>query len=251
MPSPGQAVEEWDELARLDPLWAIVSERRHKFGRWDFESFFATGEAEVAALVERTEGFARPQHRDAVIDVGCGVGRLAPALCSRFSTYLGVDLSPAMVDQARRLHADRDSCTFAVSDDGDLGPAPGDRFDLVLSIHVLQHLPSRPAIMAGLIELVGLLRPGGLLTVQLPAYIPWAEKAACDTRRWLYLRLRRLGIPEGVAFRLGLFPMTMSYVPESEVVALVAAKGARVLGTDRKQVGVAMRDCTYHITTRP
>ncbi len=244
--------QEWEELAGLDPLWAILSFRRRKFGRWDHEAFFATGQAEVERLLRRSAELGRPEQRNAVLDVGCGVGRLAPALSAHFGAYCGVDISATMIGQARALHAGRGNCSFAVVDGDRLSGLGDAAFDLVISIHVLQHRTTREAILADLSELVRVLRPGGLLVVQLPGRIPFLEKAACDTRRRLYLELRRLGLPEKVAFkRLGLFPMTMSFLAEDQVVDLVRARGGVILHVERYRVGIAMRDHTYYVTTGP
>lgn len=52
----------------------------------------------VTAADEIVAGWARP----AVLDVGCGPGRLLEALTARGKTALGVDLSPVAVQLARR-----------------------------------------------------------------------------------------------------------------------------------------------------
>ncbi len=53
--------QEWDELASLDPLWAILSFRRRKFGRWDHDSFVATGQEEVERIVQLTSSLTTPR----------------------------------------------------------------------------------------------------------------------------------------------------------------------------------------------
>jgi SAM-dependent methyltransferase len=68
-----------------------------------------------------------------LLDVGCGNGRLSRLLAPGFPRVLGVDLSPAAVELARRESADDGRVAFAVADvtaDGagdalaaDLGPA--------------------------------------------------------------------------------------------------------------------------------
>ena len=42
---------DWDELAELDPYWAICTTPGKRFGAWEADEFFATGEREVAAVL--------------------------------------------------------------------------------------------------------------------------------------------------------------------------------------------------------
>lgn len=240
---------EWEDLAERDPLWAILSYRRHKFGRWDRDEFLATGASEVARLAERCSSLGRPLGRESALDFGCGVGRLAGGLSEAFGRYVGLDISASMVDQARTLHADRPNVSFAVSADESLSGLDERSFDLVYSLHVLQHVDSAATILDYLAGLLRVLREGGLWVVQLPERIPAAEQLVYDTRRALYGRLSGLGLPSHLLYRrLGLFPMTMNFVPEHRVMRLVHRAGARVLAVERKRVGIAIRDRTYYVT---
>ena len=73
---------EWDALARLDPLWAILSRPDRRGGGWSLDAFFATGDDEVESVLARRE--AQPDRFGVALDFGCGVGRLARALSTRF-----------------------------------------------------------------------------------------------------------------------------------------------------------------------
>lgn len=68
--------QDWDDLADIDPFWAILSYPEQKFGGWDIDKFFLTGDQEI----ERVMGFATqlgyPLGRELALDFGCGVGRL-------------------------------------------------------------------------------------------------------------------------------------------------------------------------------
>lgn len=254
--------QDWEDLSRLDPLWAILSYRRRKFGRWDEAEFFATGEQQVVELLGRCQRLGRPRGREAVLDFGCGVGRLAPALAGRFGRYLGVDISAGMVDRARELHASRPNCAFVTSPDGSLqgvtGPdVPGPDadgpvaagFDLVLSYYVLQHLPD-PALVEGYVEaFLSSLAPEGLAVFQLPGHISRPETVVHDTRRGLYRAMRRSGLDETFLFRrLHVFPMAMHSLPEPEVAAMVGRLGGRLLDVDSGPWGMGRRNCVYYAT---
>lgn len=244
--------QDWEDLSRLDPLWAILSYRRQKFGRWNTDDFLATGERQVSELMQRGDRTGHPAGRAAALDFGCGVGRLAPALAERFGCYVGIDISEGMVERARQLHAGRANCEFATSADGSLGgvaaASPG-RFDLVVSYYVLQHLPD-PALVAGYLEaFLGLLAPGGLLVVQLPGRISRPETMVHDARRGLYRLLRRSGLDEAFLFRrLHVFPMSMHSVPQGDVVAIIEHLGGLVLDVQSAPWGMGRRNCVYYVT---
>lgn len=240
---------EWDTLADLDPLWAILSHPDKKYGGWRLEEFFDAGTRQVDRLLTEARRLGHPRRWNRVLDVGCGVGRLAPGLLRHFDSYWGLDISPAMVAKARSLHDSRDGCRFVASSDPSLGPVADASVDLLVSVCVLQHLPHRPTICAYLASFCRVLRPGGLVVVQLPAHIPRPEKLIHDTRRTLYARLGRLGVPARVRYRhLRLIPTTMNALGEAEVRMVLRSSGARMLTVHSKRGGVAIRDRTYWAT---
>ncbi|MEU9210828.1 amino acid adenylation domain-containing protein [Streptomyces sp. NPDC048415] len=55
-----------------------------------------------------------------VVDLGCGNGRYARALATRFRTVVGVDVSPTAIARAREEGAGLDNLSFDVLDPGDL-----------------------------------------------------------------------------------------------------------------------------------
>ena len=96
----------------------------------------------------------------AVLDVGCGAGVTAELLRPHVASVHGVDVSAAMVEQARRRTA---GCAFDVYDGSTL-PFVDERFDLVTAICVLHHVPPS-AWQSTVAELVRVTRPGGVVAV--------------------------------------------------------------------------------------
>ncbi len=125
---------EWEALAALDPLWAILALPGKKFGHWEQAEFLTTGATQVEAILARGESFELPRRRGDVLDFGCGVGRLAAALSAAFGSYTGIDLSERMLTQARELHRLRPNASFEENADSSLGRFADDSFDLVVSI---------------------------------------------------------------------------------------------------------------------
>ena len=219
---------DWDELAELDPYWAICTTPGKRFGAWDADEFFATGEREVAAVLAEAEPLGVPGARGEALDFGCGFGRVTRALAGRFERCVGVDIAPRMVDGARALNADRPTCEFRVNPGSDLAQFGDGRFDLVYSSIVLQHVPRRDWIESYLAEFARVLRPGGAIVFTLPSHIPLVYRA--QWRRRLYHGLRRLGVPADTVYRrLRLQPIAMSFLDEGSVRAALQRGGARVL----------------------
>jgi SAM-dependent methyltransferase len=218
----------WEELAAQDPFWAVLAQPDRKYGRWEREDFYRTGEAQVAEVVDHAARFDLPRRREAALDFGSGVGRLTRALASRFERAVGVDISRTMVDNATRFNADVPNVSFQVNARPDLRLFDDATFDLVNTRIVLQHLPDRTTIQGYLAEFLRVLRPGGILVFQLPSALPLALRL--QPRRNVYLALRRLGIsPRFLYWRLGLHPNRMVAIPKRDVVPFLESHGAHVL----------------------
>jgi SAM-dependent methyltransferase len=101
-----------------------------------------------------------PSRPSDVLDVGCGTGSLSALLAEAGHRVTGVDLSSRMVDRARaKLAAAGLPGRFLVGDAA--APPTGDeRFDAVLSRHLVWTLPDPHAALA---DWVGRIRPGGTL----------------------------------------------------------------------------------------
>ena len=224
---------DWDDLGRVDPLWAILTDSQQRYGKWNVEAFFATGAAEIAHVMEQASGLGLPRQRRLALDFGCGVGRLSRPLSQHFDQCVGVDISDAMISKARELHRDNPRCRFVVNTTENLGAFEDKSFDLVYSNIVLQHLPTVTLIEAYIREFIRILSPDGLLVFQLPRYIPWKNRI--QPRRRIYRLLRALGVREDYLLKsLKLTPMRMNFVPEGRVQRMVQEAGGVVLSIDRR-----------------
>jgi SAM-dependent methyltransferase len=235
--------EDWERLAEVDAMWAVLTAPRQKGGGWDAQAFFATGDAEIEHVLSVVGSLGRPLARGRALDFGCGVGRLTRALGARFQQAVGVDISERMIAQATRLNEGFPACEFRVNAASDLGQFDTGSFDFVYSSIVLQHVPSRREIQTYVAEFLRVTRPDGLVVFGIPGRIalPWS----LQPRRRLYALLRRLGVSEQwMLRRTPLTPMRMTVVPEPAVRRMLAEKGATLLHVEQADDG-PVRTLTY------
>ena len=95
----------------------------------------------------------------AVCDMGCGPGQVARYLHGRGVEACGVDLSPAMVEQARKLNP---SIPFRQGDMLALREVADDSFGGIAAFYSIVHIP-RAKVVRALKELRRVLRPRGVL----------------------------------------------------------------------------------------
>jgi SAM-dependent methyltransferase len=221
---------DWDDLARFDPLWAILTRRDKKGGGWDLGEFLATGDRDVSAILAVAAEHGLPRERARALDFGCGVGRLTRALGAEFSEAVGVDISEVMVARARELNADRASVRFQLNVAEDLACFESASFDLVCSSLVLQHLHGPAAALRFVAEFIRVLRPGGVAVFQMPTRVPWRGRPLL--RRRLYRALRALGVDAPVLMGPGRTnPMRMHAVREEVMRAWVRSHGGAIVAT--------------------
>lgn len=122
------------------------------------------GRTELRGLFERLGADPRG---GTCVEVGCGPGRMTAALAERFGRVVAVDVSPAMVEQARRNVPDP-RVEFRVVAGDRLDGVESGNADAVVCYLVLQHLPTREAISAYFAEFGRVLAADGEAFVQLP-----------------------------------------------------------------------------------
>jgi SAM-dependent methyltransferase len=156
--------ERWEERARSPHRDLFVASHQ---GWDDPAAWRAQAELDARNMLHRVDERVLSSYH--LLDVGCGVGRLAHPLAARAATYTGIDISPSMVDEARRRCAPLANARFFTCDGLSVPPEARDRrYDLALAMAVFIHCP--PAVSAALVRSVyGVLAPGGQLRFQFRA----------------------------------------------------------------------------------
>jgi SAM-dependent methyltransferase len=182
----------WEALGREDPLWAVLTDPERRHGGWDVEEFLATG-TEAVDQVKAVLDEAGLSLGDKVLDFGCGAGRLSNALAAHVKEVVGVDIAQSMVDEANRINQFPERVGF-VAYDGHRLPFDDESFDGVVSLISIQHSP--PAVqLACLVELQRVVRPGGVLVLQVPSRPSKPEELATEAMR---ARIELLDVPSPV-----------------------------------------------------
>jgi SAM-dependent methyltransferase len=115
---------------------------------------------------ERAVTDLAPRPGGAVLDAGCGTGRALPVLAAaidRSGTVVGLDLTPEMLDVARRQYLT--AGVSLVLGDVLRSPFAAGTFDAVFAAGLISHLPDAAA---GLRELARICRPGAALALFHP-----------------------------------------------------------------------------------
>jgi ubiquinone/menaquinone biosynthesis C-methylase UbiE len=224
--------KEWEELANIDPLYAIYSDPTRKFGKWDIQEFFLTGEIEIKGVMKYIEKFNYPKNWKKSLDFGCGVGRLTRQLSKNFDDAYGVDISPTMIKKANELNKSYKNCQFVLNDKDSL-PFPDDYFDMIYSNIVLMHMPNKKIIKSYISDFLRTLKKDGLVIFQLPS--GYSLKYKIQPIRRIYELFRNLGFsPNFLYEKLSLSPIRGEYIVEKEIIDFLGSEGAIVLDVQRK-----------------
>jgi ubiquinone/menaquinone biosynthesis C-methylase UbiE len=179
---------DWESLAQKDALAAILTDERKAGGHWDVAEFMATGDAEIETVLRHLDAIGlHPDPSGAVLDFGCGVGRLTQALARRFRSCVGIDISQEMIRQADALNQ-YPHCHYVVNATPRL-PFADESFSFLYSNIVLQHVARRFAVDY-LREFIRVLAPGGVSVFGVQDTFATPDLASVLTRIRHILHLR-------------------------------------------------------------
>jgi SAM-dependent methyltransferase len=151
--------DDWDARALRDAARYVDSESR------DPQQFDRRARHDTQLILADVERYLSGE--SAVLEIGCGIGRLLEQMAPRFREAWGVDVSNEMVRQARQRLAHLSNVTVRPSSGADLSGLPSEYFDLCYSYIVLQHVPDRAAIQGYLKDARRVLRARGILKIQV------------------------------------------------------------------------------------
>ncbi|HEX6348775.1 MAG TPA: class I SAM-dependent methyltransferase [Candidatus Dormibacteraeota bacterium] len=157
----------------------------------------------------------------AILDVGCGTGRLLRSAAVRFpgAELSGVDPAPAMVRQAQLAARVESTFRFQQASAEQL-PFPDARFDLVFSTLTFHHWADQSRAVA---EIARVLAPGGRWLL--------ADFLATGLMRYVRRLLRLRRFPERETLGAMLAPAGLRTVRERKVLGLHGQVAVLAIGS--------------------
>ncbi|HTG36753.1 MAG TPA: class I SAM-dependent methyltransferase [Thermoanaerobaculia bacterium] len=185
-----------DPMKMSGPPEEVVATFRRFFDR----SVIRNEEASVAAyslgdsgilsraaeeVVERFQEWKLLGLKRTTLEIGCGIGRMQAALSPHVAEAHGIDISPKMIDAARRRCAGLPNVFFSVTSGRDLADFPAERFDLVYAVDSFPYVhQAGPAIVeTHFHEAERVLRPGGEFVILHFSYRDSTEADRAEVRK--------------------------------------------------------------------
>jgi len=230
----------WDNLAKIDPLWAILADAEKKGNKWKVKEFFDTGVKEINSLMEYVDslGITIPKENTRALDFGCGVGRLTQAIANYFDQVYGVDIAPSMIELAETYNHQGNKCKYFLNNSSNLNQFKDNSFDFIYSNITLQHVSPRYSKIY-LKEFLRLLSKNGVLIFQLPSE-PNYHLLTRDSKGLIYAFIQKLPTFVIDLYFTGRYyldqqrqnkkaAMDMYGIKQEKVMELLEANGAKVL----------------------
>ncbi|MFH1146354.1 MAG: class I SAM-dependent methyltransferase [Pseudomonadota bacterium] len=160
--------KQWEKSGKNDPYYGVLTLEKYRsvnLTEENKEEFFDSGYGHLDHILMKIERYIE---QDFIIrkalDFGCGVGRLLVPLAEIAESVTGIDVSQAMLDEAKKNCEARaiKNASFLKSDDSIL-PLSG-KYNFIHSFIVFQHIPVRRGECI-FRNLLGLLDDGGVCVI--------------------------------------------------------------------------------------
>jgi SAM-dependent methyltransferase len=182
---------DWREIGASEPYWGVLTNprfRRAAMTGEELAEFYRTGQEHIDYIVSELRQLAGGDFAPkSAIDFGCGAGRLTEAMTAYCDTAIGVDVSPGMIEEARRNGGGRARYELEF---------PDAQVDWVNSYIVFQHIP--PARGMALLErLLDRVEPNGFASLHFTIY---RDGVVAKGDAWQQIRImwNRMTAPKGV-----------------------------------------------------
>jgi SAM-dependent methyltransferase len=156
--------EFWDERAREDAFYFVDNRIKYKDPAEEAR-FWEMGRTDLDLLLGAVDVSLQPDW--AVVEIGCGVGRLTRVIAERAASVKALDVSSEMLAIARNENSELSNVEWIHGDGVSLAGIGDGVADAVVSHVVFQHIPD-PRITLGYIREIGrVLKPSGVAALHL------------------------------------------------------------------------------------
>src|SRR5436305_5231602 len=155
--------DEWRAIARGPDVLYYILRWEGKRHAWTERDFYESGVQDWSDFRSHWSHYW-PELGGTCLEIGCGPGRLTAPLLRDFERVIALDVSPDLIERARRVAPDAEFHQV----DGTRVPLPDDCVDAVMSVNVLQHLDELDQVEDYLRDAARVLRPGGAVMIHLP-----------------------------------------------------------------------------------
>lgn len=162
-----------------------------------------------------------------VLDVGCGTGHHSRMFAELGPQVVGMDPSAPMLARARAL-TEGNNPRFVPGGFADIPQLDG-RFDFIAVLgNTLAHVETAPGLAESLVNMRGVLAPGGTLCIQLINY----DSLQAEESRWLPVINRQAGDREFIFLREH---RILDGRAEFTIITLIRSEGAWIRQVERDQ----------------
>ena len=165
-PQPARSVEEGIAFCERLFDWSVQQSEEASVAMYSLGNPQLLERA-TAEIVEQLKAWGAVTRNTALLDIGCGIGRLLVALAPAVRTATGIDVSAEMVKAARRRCAPHSNVTVLKGDGYGLGELGNESFDLAIAVDSFPYLRQSGYALAGryFAESARVLKPGGELVI--------------------------------------------------------------------------------------
>lgn len=169
-------------LEGIDHTWSILHKDRlediyNTGGDQSFAEYLDSGRDTVLHWILGDAGLMQGRRaRDCrILEIGCANGRILYSLADHFGTVYGMDISYAMVEEAKYNCRDKGNVFVAQNNGYAMDMYEDGLFDVAFSLGVFQHVVSARIVQSYLLEMQRVLRPGGRAKIHLVGREPGVE----------------------------------------------------------------------------
>ena len=188
---PARSLEEGIDFCERLFDWSVQQSEEASVALYSLGNPHLLGLA-TAEIVSQLKAWGAVTRDTALLDIGCGIGRLLVALASEIRSATGIDVSAEMVKAARRRCAPYPNVTVIKGDGRGLGQLDDEAFDVAVAVDSFPYVrQSGYALVERFFaESARVLKPGGQFVILNYAY---SENDAADAEE-----VRSLAVQNGL-----------------------------------------------------